>query len=106
MDNAQVIRQVRSDLRYMIWEQLKKNEVEIPFPQRDLHLRSGVPWEQLAPPANSGAGANSGASSSGSNGAHHIAASAEPRKAEEAEDVGKSFFARETQPKKQPAPKE
>lgn len=48
LENAQAMRQVRSDLRFIIWEQLKKHNIEIPFPQRDLHLRSGVPWEQLA----------------------------------------------------------
>ncbi len=100
VDNAQVIRQVRSDLRYMIWDQLKKNNIEIPFPQRDLHVRSGIPWEQLAPPAEAGASTN------GSNGAHHIAPLVEAQTAEETEDVGKSFFARETPPKKRSVAKQ
>ena len=38
---------VRSDLRFMIWKAFSKYNIEIPFPQHDLHLRSGVPWEQL-----------------------------------------------------------
>ena len=36
-----------SDLRFMIWKAFAKRRIEIPFPQRDLHLRSGVPWEKL-----------------------------------------------------------
>ena len=31
----------RSDLYYAIEDALRKNKIEIPFPQRDLHLRSG-----------------------------------------------------------------
>lgn len=38
---------VMSDLRYKIWEAFAEHNIEIPFPQRDLHLRSGIPWEQL-----------------------------------------------------------
>jgi potassium-dependent mechanosensitive channel len=37
--------QVRSDLHFMIWEALRAQEIEIPFPQRDLNLRDG--WEQF-----------------------------------------------------------
>lgn len=36
-----VIEQVRSELRFMIDEAFRENGVEIPFPQRDLHIRSG-----------------------------------------------------------------
>ncbi len=32
---------LRSDLYFGIHEQLKRRQIEIPFPQRDLHLRSG-----------------------------------------------------------------
>ncbi|MDX1520232.1 MAG: mechanosensitive ion channel [Anaerolineae bacterium] len=39
-----------SELRFNIWDALKAHNIEIPFPQRDLHLRSGVPWEQLVQP--------------------------------------------------------
>jgi small-conductance mechanosensitive channel len=38
---------VASDLYYRLFEQFKAQGVEIPFPQRDLHLRSGVPWAEL-----------------------------------------------------------
>lgn len=38
-----------SDLRYRVWDALATRNIEIPFPQRDLHIRSGVPWlEQVA----------------------------------------------------------
>jgi small-conductance mechanosensitive channel len=34
-------RQFRSELNYAIERKLRENKIEIPFPQRDLHLRSG-----------------------------------------------------------------
>ncbi|GJM40206.1 MAG: hypothetical protein DHS20C20_04880 [Ardenticatenaceae bacterium] len=34
---------VRSDLYFMIWEAFERYNIEIPYPQRDLHLRSG--WQ-------------------------------------------------------------
>lgn len=37
---------IRSDLYYMLWEKLAENDIEIPFPQRDLNLGNG--WEKLA----------------------------------------------------------
>jgi len=37
-----------SDLRYTIWDALTEHNIEIPFPQRDLHIRSGVPWDAPA----------------------------------------------------------
>jgi len=46
-DDAARVVPIASDLRYNIWEALKTHNIEIPFPQRDLHLRSGVPWEAL-----------------------------------------------------------
>ncbi len=33
---------LRSELNYMIFKKLKENHIEIPFPQRDLHIRSGL----------------------------------------------------------------
>lgn len=47
-DNAAQMAPLASDLRFKIWEALQANNIEIPFPQRDLHLRSGVPWQQFA----------------------------------------------------------
>jgi small-conductance mechanosensitive channel len=37
---------IRSDLYYMLWDKLAENDIEIPFPQRDLNLGSG--WEKFA----------------------------------------------------------
>jgi len=34
------IEEVKSDLRYMIYSEFGKNDIKIPYPQRDLHLRS------------------------------------------------------------------
>ncbi len=34
-------RRFRSDLNYAIERKLRENKIEVPFPQRDLHLRSG-----------------------------------------------------------------
>lgn len=49
------VEDIRSDLRFAIDEAFRKNKVEIPFPQRDLWLRSGLegfhqPSKSLAPP--------------------------------------------------------
>ena len=38
---------VSNELRLMIWEAFAEHGIEIPFPQRDLHIRSGI----LAPPS-------------------------------------------------------
>jgi len=34
------VEEVKSDLRYMIYSEFAKNDIRIPFPQRDLHLKS------------------------------------------------------------------
>jgi len=39
-----------SELRFHIWDALAARNIEIPFPQRDIHIRSGVPWSSLTPP--------------------------------------------------------
>ena len=31
---------VSTDLRLMIWDKLKEENIEIPFPQRDIHIKS------------------------------------------------------------------
>ena len=38
---------IRSDLYFSLWDVFVEHGVEIPFPQRDLNLRTG--WEQLLP---------------------------------------------------------
>lgn len=34
------VENIKSDLRFQIDEQFRKNNIEIPFPQRDVHLKS------------------------------------------------------------------
>lgn len=41
------IANIRSDVYTRIWHLFKENDVEIPFPQRDLHLRSSAQLDQL-----------------------------------------------------------
>lgn len=38
---------IRSDVLKRIWQLFKENDVEIPFPQRDLHLRSSKQMDRL-----------------------------------------------------------
>jgi small-conductance mechanosensitive channel len=45
MDDPLLMLGVASDLHFMIFKALAERNIEIPFPQRDLHIRSGVPWE-------------------------------------------------------------
>jgi len=44
VDDPMVGLRVTSDLYFMIWNEFEKYDIEIPFPQQDLHLRSG-PWD-------------------------------------------------------------
>jgi len=46
VDEIELVPDLRSELRFIIWDELKKRNIEIPFPQRDLHIRSGVPWPE------------------------------------------------------------
>ncbi len=41
------IANIRSDVYMRIWELFQENAIEIPYPQRDLHLRSSKQLEQL-----------------------------------------------------------
>lgn len=41
MDNPIIMPRFRSDLYFMIWDAFSKHGIEIPFPQRDIHIRSG-----------------------------------------------------------------
>jgi len=45
-----IIPQVASKLRYAIDVAFRKNGIEIPFPQRDVHVRSSVPLPHVAQP--------------------------------------------------------
>jgi len=38
---TQQLPEVRSDLRFLINEAFRRNKIEIPFPQRDLHIKAG-----------------------------------------------------------------
>ncbi|MCB1839326.1 MAG: mechanosensitive ion channel, partial [Alphaproteobacteria bacterium] len=38
--NIRDIYDVSTDLRLMIWDKLHEENIEIPFPQRDLHIKS------------------------------------------------------------------
>jgi small-conductance mechanosensitive channel len=42
----QVQGRFRSDINFAIDEKFRKNHIVIPFPQRDLHLKSGFREEQ------------------------------------------------------------
>ena len=41
LDDPLIIKTVTSELACSIWHQFAENNIEIPYPQRDLHLRSG-----------------------------------------------------------------
>ena len=43
--------QVKSALYFGLFRAFTAAGIEIPFPQRDLHIRSGIPWEALILPA-------------------------------------------------------
>jgi small-conductance mechanosensitive channel len=47
IDDPMLMLRIKSDLHFKIWQAFAEHNVEIPFPQRDLHLRSGVPWEKI-----------------------------------------------------------
>lgn len=42
------LRNVKSEVMFSIWNAFKENNIEIPFPQRDLHLRTALPLEGLS----------------------------------------------------------
>jgi small-conductance mechanosensitive channel len=59
---AEVVRgpkKLRSDLYYAIERTLRENKIEIPFPQRDVHVRSGILSIQRSTPAKPFEGAGS-----------------------------------------------
>jgi len=53
-DPEEGLANIRSDVYMRIWRLFKENDVEIPFPQRDLHLRSSRQFDQIVELVNSG----------------------------------------------------
>ncbi len=43
VEDALLKGKVASELRLMIWDAFQEHGIEIPFPQRDLHIRNGLP---------------------------------------------------------------
>ncbi|MDM8527574.1 mechanosensitive ion channel [Anaerolineales bacterium HSG24] len=46
-DDPFKIPRLSSDLRYNVWDELSHRKIEIPFPQRDIHIRSGWPGSEV-----------------------------------------------------------
>jgi small-conductance mechanosensitive channel len=46
-DPEEGIGNVRSDVLKRLWKLFQANQIEIPFPQRDLNLRDNAPFQQL-----------------------------------------------------------
>ena len=46
-DPEEGLSNIRSNVYMRVWQLFKENEVEIPFPQRDLHLRSSKQLDQI-----------------------------------------------------------
>ena len=42
-DPQKGIKNIQSDIMFTIWDKFKEAGIEIPFPQRDLHIRSSEP---------------------------------------------------------------
>ena len=47
LDNQIIQKPVTSDLNQAIWRAFAEQNIEIPFPQRDLHIRNISSWEKL-----------------------------------------------------------
>lgn len=48
IDQARSVRpRVKTGLLGALLAALRERDIEVPFPQRDLHLRTGIPWEEL-----------------------------------------------------------
>ena len=46
LDNPIFRKRVTSELNQAIWQAFAHSNIEIPFPQRDLHIRDISSWEQ------------------------------------------------------------
>ena len=53
-DPEEGLANIRSDVYMRIWQLFKENEIEIPFPQHDLHLRSSKQLDQIVEMMSSG----------------------------------------------------
>ncbi len=47
LDDPVAALKVTSDLNFMIWREFAKYRIELPTQQQDIHLRSGIPWENI-----------------------------------------------------------
>ena len=47
LDNPIIQKRVTSELNQAIWQAFAEQNIEIPFPQRDLHIRHLASWEKL-----------------------------------------------------------
>ena len=47
LDNPIIQKPVTSELNQAIWQAFAEHNIEIPFPQRDLHIRNIASWEKL-----------------------------------------------------------
>jgi small-conductance mechanosensitive channel len=43
LDEPMLTPKVTSELRFLIWNALAAHNIEIPFPQRDLHIKNELP---------------------------------------------------------------
>lgn len=59
-DPEEGLANIRSDVYMRIWQLFKENEVEIPFPQRDLNLRNNEQFERLITALTEGESGNKG----------------------------------------------
>lgn len=51
IDTQQItFEQLRGEINFLILQALERYQIEIPFPQRDLHLRSGFSWQSSSQP--------------------------------------------------------
>ncbi|HSO27824.1 MAG TPA: mechanosensitive ion channel domain-containing protein, partial [Anaerolineales bacterium] len=44
MDRPARRARLRSDLYYLLWEVFDENKIELPFPQRDIHIKGDASW--------------------------------------------------------------
>lgn len=46
-DRTEAFEDIKSDLRFKIEAEFRRNKIEIPFPQRDLHIKSDIRWKDV-----------------------------------------------------------